>query len=53
MAAVLSFLRQEGEQYDEIARRAGAYHRRVDGRRDVAVRASLTNALPPRVRSGT
>src|SRR5262245_42756500 len=25
MAAVLSFLRQEGEQYDEIARRAGEY----------------------------
>jgi hypothetical protein len=50
MAAVLSFLRQEGEQYDEIARRAGEYTAEwmVQAMSPFEKRFALS--LPPRVR---
>jgi len=50
MAAVLSFLRQEGEQYDEIARRAGEYTAEWMVLAMSPVERRFTNALPPRVR---
>jgi hypothetical protein len=50
MAAVLSFLRQEGEQYNEIARRAGEYTAEwmVQAMSPFEKRFALS--LPPRVR---
>jgi len=50
MAAVLSFLRQEGEQYDEIARRAGEYTAEWMVQAMSPVERRVTNALPPRLR---
>ena len=50
MAAVLSFLRQEGEQYDEIARRAGEYTAEWLVGAMSPLERRLANALPPRVR---
>jgi hypothetical protein len=50
MAAVLSFLRQEGEQYDEIARRAGAYTAEWMVRAMSPFERRFANALPPRLR---
>jgi hypothetical protein len=50
MAAVLSFLRQEGEPYDEIARRAGEYTAEWMVQAMSPVERRFTNALPPRLR---
>jgi len=50
MAAVLSFLRQEGEQYDAIARRAGEYTAEWMVLAMSPLERRFTNALPPRVR---
>ena len=50
MAAVLSFLRQEGEPYDEIARRAGEYTAEWMVAAMSPFERRFTNALPPRVR---
>jgi len=50
MAAVLSFLRQEGEQYDEIARRAGEYTAEWMVQAMSPVERRFATALPPRLR---
>jgi hypothetical protein len=50
MAAVLSFLRQEGEQYDEIARRAGQYTAEWMVHAMSPFERRFTSALPPRLR---
>jgi bacteriochlorophyll 4-vinyl reductase len=50
MAAVLSFLRQEGDQYDEIARRAGEYTAEWMVMAMSPLERRVTNALPPRLR---
>ena len=50
MAAVLSFLRQEGEPYDEIARRAGEYTAEWMVAAMSPFERRFANALPPRVR---
>ena len=50
MAAVLSFLRQEGEPYDEIARRAGEYTAEWMVQAMSPTERRVTMALPPRVR---
>ena len=50
MAAVLSFLRQEGEQYDEIARRAGAYTAEWMVAAMSPFERRFAKALPARVR---
>lgn len=50
MAAVLSFLRQEGEQYDEIARRAGAYTAEWMVGAMSPFERRFTRALPARAR---
>ncbi|HEV8397080.1 MAG TPA: hypothetical protein VGQ37_22515 [Vicinamibacterales bacterium] len=50
MAAVLSFLRQEGEQYNAIARRAGEYTAEWMVLAMSPLERRFTNALPPRVR---
>ena len=50
MAAVLSFLRQEGEQYDEIARRAGEYTAEWMVGAMSPFERRFTRALPTRLR---
>ena len=50
MAAVLSFLRQEGEHYDEIARRAGEYTAEWMVQAMSPMERRFTTALPPRLR---
>lgn len=50
MAAVLSFLRQEGAPYDEIARRAGEYTAEWMVQAMSPVERRFTTALPPRLR---
>jgi bacteriochlorophyll 4-vinyl reductase len=50
MAAVLSFLRQEGTQYDEIARRAGQYTAEWMVQAMSPFERRFTTALPPRLR---
>jgi bacteriochlorophyll 4-vinyl reductase len=50
MAAVLSFLRQEGEPYDAIARRAGQYTAEWMVLSMSPVERRFTTALPPRLR---
>ena len=50
MAAVLSFLRQEGEHYDEIARRAGEYTAEWMVLALPPFERRFANALPPRLR---
>ena len=50
MAAVLSFLRQEGPRYDEIARRAGEYTAEWMVQAMSPLERRFATALPPRVR---
>lgn len=50
MAAVLSFLRQEGEHYDEIASRAGAYTAEWMVLAMSPFERRLASSLPPRLR---
>src|SRR5262245_12429036 len=50
MAAVLSFLRQEGEQYDEIARRAGEYTAEWMVQAMSPVERRFASKLPPALR---
>jgi predicted hydrocarbon binding protein len=50
MAAVLSFLRQEGEPYDEIARRAGEYTAEWMVQAMSPFERRLASSLPPRLR---
>jgi bacteriochlorophyll 4-vinyl reductase len=50
MAAVLSFLRQEGAPYDEIARRAGEYTAEWLVQAMSPAERRFTTALPPRLR---
>ena len=50
MAAVLSFLRQEGARYDEIARRAGEYTAEWMVQAMSPVERRFASALPPRLR---
>ena len=50
MAAVLSFLRQEGEQYDEIARRAGQYTAEWMVQAMSPLERRFAKALPARLR---
>jgi hypothetical protein len=50
MAAVLSFLRQEGAPYDEIARRAGEYTAEWMVQAMSPAERRFTTALPPRLR---
>lgn len=50
MAAVLSFLRQEGAPYDEIARRAGEYTAEWMVQAMSPFERRFTAALPPRLR---
>jgi hypothetical protein len=49
--AVLSFLRQEGEVYDEVTRRAGAYTAEWTVAAQSRVRQSLIRSLPLWIRS--
>ena len=50
MAAVLSFLRQEGEQYDEIARRAGEHTAEWMVQAMAPFERRVAKALPPKLR---
>ena len=50
MAAVLSFLRQEGEQYDEIARRAGEHTAEWMVQAMSPLERRIATSLPPRLR---
>jgi len=50
MAAVLSFLRREGEQYDEIARRAGEYTAEWMVQAMSPLERRIATALTPRLR---
>ena len=50
MAAVLSFLRQEGEPYDQIARRAGEYTAEWMVQAMSPLERRFTTSLPPRLR---
>jgi hypothetical protein len=50
MAAVLSFLRQEGAPYDEIARRAGQYTAEWMVHAMSPVERRFASSLPPRIR---
>jgi bacteriochlorophyll 4-vinyl reductase len=50
MAAVLSFLRQEGPQYDQIARRAGEYTAEWMVQAMSPAERRFATALPPRLR---
>jgi bacteriochlorophyll 4-vinyl reductase len=50
MAAVLSFLRQEGAPYDEIARRAGEYTAEWMVQAMSPLERRFATALPPRLR---
>ena len=50
LAAVLSFLRQEGESYSEIAQRAGEYTAEWTVLALAPVERRFTAALPPRIR---
>ena len=50
MAAVLSFLRQEGEPYDEITRRAGEHTAEWMVQAMSPLERRFTSSLPPRLR---